>query len=814
MVAVGRSVPRREDRPLLQGLGRFLDDLAVDGVLHARFVRSPVAHAVVRGITVPDAARGLVAVFTAADLGLGPMVPPIDNPDAVPVPRPVLASDRIRFAGEPFALVVATDPYLAEDAAELVELDVDVLPTVTDPIAAMDAGSPLVHEHPSNVLFERHFTSPGFGAEVAAGPPVLIRRTLVSPRQTALPIEPRGILVKPVNGGLEVWASTQSPHMLATAIGEALGLDRDRVRVIVPDVGGGFGLKAHVYPEDFAVAAAAQRLGRPVKWVEDRADNLTSSCHARDQRIDVTIMADEDGTLRAVDADVIVDMGAYGVYAHGHLLEAAGTPTMIPGPYRLPAYRYRTRAVATNKCPLGAYRGVGLPVATFVHERAMDLVADATGVDRAEVRRRNLLTGDELPFTSLTGQRYDSGDYPAALDAALAAIGYADFPNQQRAALDEGRLLGLGLALYVEYSAVGSAVFAARGMRGLAGYDEARAALGPDGRLNLWTTLPTAGQGLATTFAQLAADDLGIAVDDVVVHPVDTAVGPLSGNGTFASRSAVSGGGAIRAACGELRERLLQDAAEHLEAARVDLEVVPGHVQVQGSPATAVRIGELVESATADRYTIVRRHDPPQVVYPYGAHACRVEIDAMTGAVMILDYVVVEDCGRVINPQIALGQTHGAVAQGIAGALYEELVYDAHGQLQTGSLMDYLVPTAAEIPHIRVEHLHVPTDASIVGAKGVGESGTLAPGAAIANAVGDALGSECNAMPPRPERVRAAAAALLRAQRDARTPRDRAEDCIGRGGVPARRRASRVLGPAAVAALVVAGVAWRRGGHQ
>ncbi|MGE0298532.1 xanthine dehydrogenase family protein molybdopterin-binding subunit [Pseudonocardia sp.] len=768
MASVGRAVPRREDRALLQGRGRFLDDLPDVGVLHARFVRSPLAHARIDGIAVPAEAAGLVAVFTAADLDLPPMLPPIDNPDALPVPRPVLARDRIRFAGEPFALVVATDPYLAEDAAELVELEAEPLPAVTDPRAALDPASPRVHDHPTNILFERRFAT---SQPLPEDAPVRIRRVFASSRQTALPLEPRGLLVRPAGDGLALWASTQSPHMLAAVLAELLGLPPERVRVSVPDVGGGFGQKAHAYPEEVAVAAAALRLGRPVKWVEDRADNLAAACHARDQRIELEVTADADGRLRSLDADVVVDMGAYGVYAHGHLLEAAGTPSMIPGPYRVPAYRFRSRAVATTKCPLGAYRGVGLPVATFVHERAMDLVAAATGLDRAEVRRRNLLTAAELPCTSATGQRYDSGDYPAALERALAEIGYTGFLAEQRAALDEGRLVGLGMAVYVEYAAVGSAVFAARGMRGLAGYDEAQVTLRLDGRLSLWTTLPAAGQGLATTFAQLAADSLGIDVDDVVVEPVDTAAAPLRGNGTFASRSAVSGGGAIREACGELRTRLVQDAARLLEAEPADLEVVPGHVRVAGAPASRVTLAVLAAAAPEGRYTVLRRYDPPQPVYPYGAHACRVEVAAATGAVTITDYVVAEDCGRVINPAIALGQTHGAVAQGIAGALYERLVYDGDGQLRTGSLMDYLVPTAAEIPPLRVVHLHVPTRVSTNGARGVGESGTLAPGAAIANAISDAVGAECNATPPAPEWVRHAAAVRLRAHRD--TARDR-----------------------------------------
>lgn len=761
--SVGRAELRREDPALLRGRGRYVDDITIEGMLHARFVRSPFAHARIRSVDV-DAARrldGVVGVFTAADLALAPLLPPIDTEGVLPVPRPMLAADQLRFVGEAYAVVLAESPYIAEDAADLVGLEAEQLPAVVDPLAAVAPNSVAVHEqHGTNVLYERNFFSEGFEAAKVEEAPIKITRTFDSPRQTALPMEPRGIVVNPLPDILQVWASTQSPHMVAQTISEHLALDPASVHVVVPDVGGGFGQKAHVYPEDVVVAAVARRVGRPVKWVEDRLDNLSSACHARDQQVTLTIAADADGHLLALDADVAVDMGAYGVHAHGHLLEPNGTPTMIPGPYRLPAYRFRTRAIATNKCPLGAYRGVGLPVATFVHERAMDLIASATGVDRAEVRRRNVITPDELPYTSLTGQRYDSGDYPAALQQALDAIGYDTFRERQEAGLRDGRVLGLGVALYVEYSAVNSAVFRNRGMLGLKGFDEAHATL-QGNTLRIRTTLPSAGQGLTTTFGQLAADEFGIPFERVIVEPVDTSVGGLDGNGTFASRSAVSGGGAVQEACRELRSRLIHDAAEWLEAAPQDIDMSDGLLHVVGSPGSQVSVEDLQEQATAERYTVTERHDPPAVVYPYGAHACTVEIDPRTGHVTVSKYVVVEDCGKVINPMIVLGQVHGAVAQGVAGALYESIIYDETGQLQTASLMDYLVPTASEIMPMEVHHMHVPVRDSATGAKGVGESGTLAPGAVIANAISDALDRECNRMPPTNEWLRDTARARL-----------------------------------------------------
>jgi carbon-monoxide dehydrogenase large subunit len=490
-----------------------------------------------------------------------------------------------------------------------------------------------------------------------------------------------------------------------------------------------------------------------VKWVEDRTECLIASCHARDQRIDVRVAADRDGRLLAIDADVVCDIGAYGVYAHGHILEAAGTPSMIPGPYRLGAYRFRSRAVVTNKCPLGAYRGVGLPVATFVHERIMDLVATACAKDRAAVRLANLVPAAAMPFTSLTGHTYDSGDHPKALSMALDAIGYADFAAERDRAADQGRLLGIGFACYVEYTAINSRAFAARGMRAIPGFDSAHVALQRDGVVHVWTTLPAIGQGTETTFAQLAADAFGIPCAGVVVHKVDTAVGPLEGTGVFASRSATAGGGAIISACEGLRRRVLADAGELLEAAVDDLVLSGDGVQIAGVPHVLVPLAELASRAPPDRYQVSERFDPPAASYPYGTHACVVEIDPGTGRVRLLRYVVVDDCGTLVNPRIVEGQVHGAVAQGIAGALYEAISYSDNGQPQTASLMDYQVPTAADVPRFTLLHLTTQSPHAPHGVKGVGEGGTLAPGAAIANAISDALGGECNALPARPPDV-------------------------------------------------------------
>jgi carbon-monoxide dehydrogenase large subunit len=751
---VGRSLTRREDASLITGTGAFLDDLKPGRVTYARFVRSSVAHARILGVDTSAARQcdGVLAVLTATDLNLPPLEAPLENPAAGRLPRPMLARDVARFVGEPIAVVVAESPRMAEDAAELVVVDVKELPVVASVDDALRDGAPRLHEHATNVLYEASFAAGNVDAAFAAAD-VVIERTFISPRQSALPLETRGVLAEPTEAGLHVHASTQVPHLLHRVLAEALDVPRDEIRVRCPDVGGGFGLKAHVYPEEVVTCAAARLVGRPVKWVEDRTECLIASCHARDQRIGVRVAADRDGRLLALDADIVCDIGAYGVYAHGHILEAAGTPSMIPGPYRLGAYRFRSRAIVTNKCPLGAYRGVGMPVATFVHERVMDLVATACGKDRAAVRLANLVPAAAMPYTSLTRHTYDSGDHPKALITALDAIGYAEFAAERDRAAAQGRLVGIGFACYVEYTALNSRAFAARGMRAIPGFDSAHAALQSDGVVHLWTTLPAIGQGTETTFAQLAADAFGVPMTGVLVHKVDTAVGKLEGTGVFSSRSATAGGGAIMSACGELRRRVLADTAELLEAAVEDLVLTGDGVQIAGVPHVPVTLAELASRAPAERYQVSESFDPPAASYPYGTHACVVEVDAGTGRVRLLRYVIVDDCGTLLNPRIVEGQVHGAVTQGIAGALHEWIRYSDNGQPQTATLMDYEVPTADEVPHFTLIHLTTQSPHAPHGVKGAGEGGTLAPGAAIANAISDALGGECNELPATPPKV-------------------------------------------------------------
>ena len=750
---IGQRLLRLEDFSLLTGSARFVDDVRPEDALEVAFVRSEVAHGRLLGCPARDAAamQGVEAILTAADLGLPPLLPPNSNPDIEPPPQPVLATAKVRFAGEPIAAVVASSRYRAEDARDIVVPEIEPLEPLLDARHAIEGDAPQIHEGQPNAVVDTARDEGDVDAAFAKAD-VVVERTFRTPRHSALPIEGRGVVAVPEAGGVRVWTSSQVPHKVRTAVSEALGLDPDAVRVITPDIGGGFGLKAHVYPEEIVLAALAVRLGRPVRWIEDRAENMAAATQARSQEIRVRAAMSAAGDLLALDADMLCDQGAYGAYPHGVSLEAMTTSGMLPGPYRLESYRVRARTAVTNKSPQGAYRGVGFVPAAFVHERMVDLLARDAGVDPAAARRRNLLSVGEMPYVSATKQPYDSGDYGKALEMALEAIGYEGFERERGRAAERGRRLGIGLASYVEPTGMNSEVFKMRGMVGIAGVDGAHIRLEADGTARVWTTTPDIGQGTMTTMAQLASGVLGVDAASVRVENSDTGAAELEGTGTFASRSAVSAGGAIVSACESIRSRLIEDAAERLEAAEVDLRVDGGQVRVVGSSAAAVTVRELVE-ADPERYRLSSVFDPPQTVYPYATHACVVAVDEGTGEVSVERYVIAEDCGTIINPMIVEGQVHGATAQGIGGVLYEGHDYDELGQLRTGSLLDYLVPTAAEVPDLELLHLELPSPVTSTGVKGVGEGGTIAPAGAIANAVSDALDAEFNSFPITPEQV-------------------------------------------------------------
>ena len=760
---IGRRVLRVEDGPLVRGEGMFLDDMCPTGTLHLAFARSIHAHAEVLGVDLAAARgeAGVALVFGPDDLrDVPPLTPQLSRPGAAVLSRPILAGRRARFVGEPIAAVVASTRYLAEDAVEAIAIDYDPLAPVCSVEDALRTDLPSLHEGHPNVIFreEREF---GDVDEAFRSAAVVVERTFRNPRYNAVPIEPRGVLAVPEGDRLVLWSSTQIPHILQEAVAELLGLE-GRVQVRCPDIGGGFGQKAHVYPEEVAVAWAALALGRPVKWAEDRVESLQSATHAREQLVRARLGVDRTGRILALEAEVYSDVGAYPIYPWGQILEALGTPAILPGPYDVRNYRYVTHSLATNKGPQGAYRGVGLPVAAFVHERMMDLAAAELRIDRAEIRRVNFVPPEAFPYWTASGLRYDSGDYRAALDLALEEIGYSGFPaEKQRAAREEGRRIGLGIASYVEYTGTNSETYRSRGMSNVLGYDAGRVAVNADGTVSVWTSCPAIGQGVATTFSQIVAHHLGVPFESVRTELVDTADSPR-GSGTFASRSAISAGGALISVSGQVRQRLIETAAEALEANPADIVVADGRVGVRGSLSTGFTLAELVERAEPGYLDIGEPYDPEQTAFPYATHACVVEVDEETGEVKILRYVVVEDCGPEINPIVVEGQVHGATAQGIGGTLYEAMRYSEDGQLQTASLMDYLVPTSCELPDLVVHHLETPAPDLRGGFKGVGEGGTLAPPGALANAVGDALGIEVNELPILPENVVAALAAARR----------------------------------------------------
>ena len=725
-------------------------------MLHAAFVRSPHAHAAVLRIDAVGAreVEGAIAVLGAAELDPGALAPRVSGGGFTPTAWPALAREP-RFCGEAVAVVAATSPYAAVDAVERVRVDYDAR------TACVSIEQALRDEA---VLFRRVHRR-GDVEGVLAAAPVVVRETCTHGRLTAAPLEPRGLVADWDGETLTVWASTQTPRIMRGALAAALELSEACVRVIAPDVGGGFGLKMHVFPEDVAIAALARRLGRPVKWVETRRENLTVASQAREQRVEAEIAADAAGHLLALRSRVVSDAGAYHIYPLTAMLEPLGTATILPGPYVTPAYAFEAIAVRTHKPPLGAYRGVGMTMGAFVMERLLDLVAARVGLDPAEVRRRNLIPREGYPHVSPSGMRYDSGDFPKALEQALAAADYDGLRVAQREARRHGKLVGIGLACYTEYTGMGSDVFRGRGMDDVPGIEAASVRVEPDGAVRCATSFPSQGQGHATTIAQIVADRLGVALERVRVEPTDTRVSPL-GSGTFGSRGAVSIGGTVTTAVERLRPRIQRLAAHLLEASPADVVLEDGRAYVRGFPQRGVTLAEVARAAYAPPSGLPAdfepgleatvHFDPPGPTFSGAVHVAMVEIDPETGRVTIPRYVVVEDCGPVVNPTIVEGQIHGAVVQGIGEALFERVVHDDAGQVVTGTLMDYALPKAGDVPSFAIGHLETPSPTMPGGIKGMGEGGTIGAPAAVANAVADAvapLGLSITALPIDAERL-------------------------------------------------------------
>ena len=741
-------MPRLEDDALLRGAARFVDDIKPEGCLHVAFLRSPMASGRIRSIDVSAAAQapGVVAVFTAADLeaSCGPLRAHMTTSGLISPDRPIIAAGRVRFVGEIVAAVVAADRYRAEDAVELIAMDLESLPAVSTLDDAMAEGAPLVHdEMPGNRFITARRTW-GDVEKAFASADEVVEGEVAHPRVSAAPMEGRGVVAAP--DGV-VYTSTQAPHLVADAIAESLAIDRSMVRVIVPDIGGGFGAKVGVYPEDVLMAWIARRLNATVKWVEDRAEHLQASNHARDQRISFSAAVRSDGRVLALRARVLTSVGAYGTRPYGAIVNAMTCAGLIPGPYDIRDYEYESIALATNRSPEGPYRGVGMVTAALTHERLMDLIASRLGLDPADVRRRNFVRAEQMPYTAVTGHPYESGDYSAALEAALNAFDYRRARAERARARAAGRLVGIGIASYVEFTAAGSNTFVGRGMASITGVDTARVWLDGAGRIRVQTSAPNLGQGVQTTFAQVAADALGIDAASIIVEQTDTSK-VTTGTGTFQSRSSVAVATAAHRAARQLREAILDAASYRLDQPVEHLAISGSKILVDGQPAGL----NLADLAT-EELDVEVTYDAKQASHPYATHVCQVEIDRGSGAVRIDRYVIAEDCGVVINPMIVEGQAVGGVAQGVGAALLEEMSYGADGQLLSGSFMDYLIPTAGEVPAVEISHLTTPSTVHELGTKGAGEGGTIGATAAITNAVADALSATDAVLPFTPERV-------------------------------------------------------------
>ena len=777
---IGQRITRREDRRFLTGRTRYVDDIRLPRMVHAAFVRSPHAHAEIRAIRVAAAlgAEGVVGALSAEEAVR--VTRPIRCDSTFPEWKgtefPVLAWPRVRFVGQALAVVAASDRAFAEDAAERVEVDYRPLPAVVDLETAAEPGGPLVHEAWGDNLFIDRGARLGDVDGAFARADLVWERTYRTHRHTGFPMEGRACLADwdAANGTLTLYSATQIPHLVRTGVADSLGLAEHSVRVIAPDVGGGFGIKAHLFPEEIAICLLAMRLGRPVKWVEDTREHLVASIHAREHVHRVKVAVARDGRILGIKSDVIVDAGAYSVWPWTATMDVGMAANMIVGPYRVPAYEFRARGVATNKCPLGPYRGVGRPSAAFTIERALEDIARALDLDPVEIRRTNYVPDDAYPHTAVTGLIYDSASLVASLDKVVEAVGYQEFRREQARARAEGRYLGIGFGSYIEQTAHTTNEFVKRGVAIVFGYDTVSVALDPSGKVTVDSSLHSHGQGHETTFAQIVAERLGLPLADVRVRFGDTNSAPY-GMGTFASRSAVLGGGAAWKAADVVRGNLLRVAANIMEVAAEDLEVVGGVIQVKGSPAHRMTVAEVARLAfhrpehlppgllPADLTSIQSYDAPPGFgTWTNSIHAATVEVDVRTGFIRILRYVLVEDCGTMINPLIVEGQVMGGTAQGIGGALLEHLVYDESGQPLAQTLMEYLLPSAMEVPPLEVHHLETPSPFTIGGFKGMGEGGAIAPLPALANAVSDALaplGVTVDALPLSPERVHALIAA-------------------------------------------------------
>jgi carbon-monoxide dehydrogenase large subunit len=763
---VGRAIRRLEDPALVTGRGRFTADLAAAYWL--RFVRSPVASGRIVAITEPEGAR----IIRAADLkGVLPIRPMLHKFNYQPVEQPILATDVVRFVGEPVAAVVAATNAAAEDIADAVLIEIDELPAVVDGRAALKPGAPLVHAKiPSNTVVEGRFKTADFDATFAKAHR-RVRVEVRSRRQNATPLEARAAhaAFDTASSRVTLTCTTQMPHLLRTAVADILQFPESDLRVVAPDVGGGFGQKMSLPAEYVVLVWLARQLRGTVAWTEDRRENLIGGFHSRDQHVELEGAFDEHGKLIALTADVAANVGAYSCFPTTCGVEPLMAMAELPGPYDVRAYACVARGVATHTCTMAPYRGVSRPVITLAIERLMDKAAAAFAIAPDEMRRRNLIK--KFPYTSATGLVFDEGSYVETLDQALAYVNVAGFRARQRDARARGRYLGIGLATFSERTGYGSPAFAARGTEITPGWETVEVTMNPSGLVEARIGASPHGQGLRTTLAQIIADQLGVAPADVRIVHGDTDRTPY-GWGTFASRSLVISGGASLLAAQKIRKKLLTIASHVLEAAPDDIILEDGKAKVLGTDRE-VTIAAIARAAYHQTHQFKGEitpglnesadYDPPGT-FSNACHVAIVEVDIETGGVALEQFLAVEDAGRIINPLIADGQVHGGIAQGIGNALLEEIVYDALGNVQTATLADYMPPTARDVPPIALHHIETPAASSITGAKGLGEGGAIGAPAAVLNAVNDALspfGVSIDEMPATPQRIRA----TLRASR-------------------------------------------------
>jgi carbon-monoxide dehydrogenase large subunit len=762
---IGARLLRKEDDRYMRGRGEYVGDIRLPGMLEVAFLRSPLAHARIHAIRVPPAIRD--RVFIADDLaGVAPIRADTTLPGFKSSLQSVLATGKVRYVGELVAMCVAPTRAEAEDLAGEIELDLDPLPVVADMLDARKPGAPLVHDHWGDNLILTSAIDVNFEA-VKATAAVSVTRELRTSRQVMSPLEGRGVVAQWHSrlGQLVVHTSTQQPHIVRSGLAECLGVDEGQIRVVAPDVGGGFGYKGILLPEEVALAWATRRLGAPLKWLEDRREGLTANANCREHHYILTAYADTEGRLLALDCEATVDSGAYSSYPFSACLEAGQVTSILPGLYDFPHYRCRAYSVATNKPPILPYRGVARTGVCFALEVTIDALARELRTEATELRFRSLVQPGQMPFDNIAKRHFDSGNYPEALRQAVEAIGLAEVRARQRQGEPDGRRIGIGFAMYSEQAGHGTSVYAAWGIPMVPGHEQCHARFAPDGALELKIGAHSHGQGLETTLSQVAHSILGVPHDRIRLVHGDTAETPYS-TGTWGSRCMIMSGGAVAAACDELANRVLGIGAKLLQAKRDEVRLVGGEVV---GPSGRISVAEVARTWYRRPQDLPGDVDPGGLevtagykagrdtgTFSYAAHAAVVAVDTETGELEILDYVVVEDGGVLVNPMIVDGQIIGGLAQGIGTALYEEMRFDASAQPQGSTLSDYLLPGPTEMPEVRILHMETPSPYTRFGQKGLGEGGAIAPPAAITNAVNDALtglGAELLVSPVTPRRI-------------------------------------------------------------